>query len=416
MQRGKRRWGIRGLLLLLFCAAGLTGACSKNQKVDSEGKEGIFCKDVSIFDCQGTQSFCDKGMLRIEEGLMFFYEYGTGRSYPLCSNAYCKHEPYSETNPDPVCEATLEGLKYACIYGENVYVVQEIGWQTLKVQVRNLKESGYRIVAEIPYCAGFSAMGFNAVRGDKAYLFLGEIQKTQEVEDVLTYTSDDLYTSLVELDLKTGKHKTLFCIEEGDRKYKVLRTVYAEQGIYMQWYYEDTYFDVETMLGGVNEYWDKFFYVSYDGTEKKELCQEVGELTAFDKESPEKPMVAAIGEQGVYYPLIEENILKCYRYEKEAEKVYEQPIEKERLQYVGESGNYLLISAVMPDGGYCVTGTDLTTKEEKRMELEKPFIFLPLCDGVFEKWENRGGENYRELWKYEDIFSENGSPFLTIKE
>lgn len=109
------------------------------------------------------------------------------------------------------------------------------------------------MVAKLPYCQTFSASGYNAIIGDKAYLLLAEIDNLMDDGRVKAYTSNDLYTFLVELDLQTGEYKTLFHTE-GEEKYKILQTVYAEDGVYCRCYYEDTEMNEDFAEFTVNEY------------------------------------------------------------------------------------------------------------------------------------------------------------------
>ena len=410
MDRSLKRFLTAVICLALFITVG----CKKEEQKNLD-KEG-FCTDISVFECIHGRSFCDKGMVQIEEGLMIFYEYETGRSYPLCSNAYCEHLPYDEvTNPDPVCEATMKELKTACVYDDFVYTIQSTGIQEITIQARNLKESGYRTVATLPYCQTFSTQGYNAIIGDKAYLLLAEIDNLKEDEFVLSYTSNDLYTYLVELDLNTGEYKPLFHIE-GEDKYKILQTVYGEEGVYCRWYYEDIETSEDFTDFTVNDYHEAFYYVAYDGSEVKELCPELVEVTSFGGDVPMTVMVAGISEIGAYLPNAEQTAVECYYYDGNKETVFELPEGYNWLSVSGVGEDFILMTFMTPEKTYETVGFDLTTDQLTIQKDSEYITYSAVCDGAF--WKHCSDETgeYRELWLYEDIFSEAGKPLLSVRE
>lgn len=410
MSRSLKRF-LTAAMCLALC---ITVGCKKEEQKNLE-KEG-FCADVSVFDCLQGQSFCDKGMVQIEEGLMMFYEYETGRNYPLCSDAYCEHLPYDEsTNPDPVCEATMKELKTACVYGDYVYTIQETGIQEITVQSRDLKESGYRMVAKLPYCQTFSTSGLNAVIGDKAYLLLAEIDNLEDDGITQTYTSNDLYTYLVELDLKTGEYKTLFHID-GEEKYKILQTVYGEEGVYCRCYYEDIEMNEDYTNFSVNDYREAFYYIAYDGSEVKELCQELVEVTAFGGGELPTVMVSGINERGAFLPNAEGTKVEYYRFDGEKEIVVTLPEGYERLSVNGVGEDVLLLTLITPEKTYETMGLDLTTKQLIAQKDSEYVNYSAVYDGAFWKYCSDETGEYRELWMYEDIFLEEGKPLLSVRE
>lgn len=411
----KRSRYLRGMLTVaVFLCLCITAGCKKKAP-EKTAEEGFFTK-MSVFDCLRGQAFCDKGMVQIEDGLMIFYEYETGRSYPLCSDVYCEHLPYSEsTNPDPVCEATMKDLKAACVHGDYVYAIQQTGVQEVTVQERNLKGKGYRTVAKLPYCQAYSSQGNNAIIGDKAYLLLAEIDNSKDDGLSLSYTSNDLYTFLVELDLQTGKYKTLFHIEEKE-KYKILQTVYAKEGIYCRCYYEAIEMSADFTDFTVNDYREKFFYVPYDGNGVKELCPELTGLTSFHGEEQPEVWVSGIGEYGVYLENGEMTRVECYRYDGNKDTVFEVPEGDTRLRINGISGNKMLLTLTTPEMTYKTAGLDLTDRKNLLCDNPDNTGYVAVGDGIFWKLCSDETGAYRELWRYEDIFSEEGKPLLSISE
>lgn len=417
MNRKLKKMMATGMLLVMSVTAG----CGNKTKTKEATEEG-FCTDISVFDCMYDPSFCDKGIVTVEDGLMIFYEYETGKSYPLCSDAYCEHLPYDEkTNPDPVCEATLKDLERACIHGDYVYAIQNTGIQEITVQARNLKESGYRVVATLPYCQTFSSEGYNAIMGDKAYLLLAEIDDLKDDGMSLSYTSNDLYTYLVELDLKTGEYKTLFHIE-GDEKYKVLYTVYGEDGIYCCSYYEDFTYGIDDEGNTdftdfkLNEYREVLHFIPYDGSEIKEVCPELAEMIAVSGGVFPEIMISGIGERGAYLTNKEYTKIECYRYDGGKETVYEVPAEYKTLSYVGVCEDKLLMELQSSDGTYTMAGYDLTTGELLLRDDPENASYSMICgEGFWKTWES-GDAKYKELWTYEEFFSENGKPLLAMIE
>lgn len=412
-----KRWNAglkRFMAVAVLFVIGVTAGCGK--KAEQTGsKGGGFCSDISVFDCLLGQSFCDKGMVRIEEGLMMFYEYETGRSYPLCSDAYCEHVPYDEKkNPDPVCEATMKDLKTACVHGDYVYTIQQTGIQELTVQARNLKESGYRVVAKLPYCQTFSTSGYNEIIGDKAYLLLGEIDKVFGDELISSYTSNDLYTFLVELDLRTGEYKTLFHIE-GEEKYQILQTVYDKEGIYCRCYYGDVDFDEETMKLTVNEYREAFYYVPYDGTGVKELCKELVDDVSYKNGEMPVVTVSGISEYGAYFVNEEMTKVECYCYDGKKETVFELPEGYTRLHIDGVSGNKMIMTLTDSKMNDKIAGLDLTTGELIIRDKLENISYVAVCDEGF--WRYIDGEQgtYRELCTYRDIFYGEGTTLISIE-
>jgi len=409
----RRNRSLRICLAAALCLALCVTAGCKKEEPEIPVEEG-FCAEISVFDCLQGLGFCDKGMTRVEEDLIMFYEYETGRSYPLCSDAYCEHIPYnSRSNPDPVCEATLEELKMACVHGDYVYTIQRTGVQEITVRARNLMESGYRTVATLPYCQTFSPEGYNAIIGDKAYLLLAEIDNLQEDELLLSYTSNDLYTYLVELDLKTGEYRTLFHIE-GEEKYKVLQTVYGDEGVYCRSYYEDTENNEDFTQYKINEYREMFSYAAYDGAEK-ELCPELVELTAYYGEGIFPNLASGISEYGAY--LVNEDMTKveCYKYDGGKETVFELPEGYTKLLINAINGDKMIMELTTQEGTYKTAGFDLTSGELIIRDNTERTSYVAVCDEGFTKFcqDEQGG--YRELWTYRDIFSKDGKPLLTIR-
>lgn len=411
----RKRSNLMKVFIVVMCLylCGTVG-CKKEEQ-EKKAEEG-FCTDISVFDCQQGLSFCDKGMVKVEEGLIMFYEYETGRSYPLCSDAYCEHIPYdSRTNPDPVCEATAEELRKACIYGDYVYIIQETGIQEITVQVRDLKESGYRMLATLPYCQTFSAQGYNAIIGDKAYLLLAEIDNLEDDGITQAYTSNDLYTYLVELDLKTGEYKTLFHID-GEEKYKILQTVYGKEGVYCRCYYEDIEMSEDYTNFTVNDYREAFYYIAYDGSEVKELCQELVEMTAFGEGESPTVMVSGINESGAFLPNAEGTKVEYYRFDGEKETAITLPEGYERLSVSGVGEDVLLMTFITPEKTYETMGLDLTTKQLIAQKDPEYVNYSAVYDGAFWKYCSDETGEYRELWMYKDIFSEAGKPLLSVRE
>lgn len=411
----RKRSNLMKFFIVVMCLSLCGVAGCKKEEPEKMAEEG-FCTDISVFDCQQGLSFCDKGMVKVEEGLIIFYEYETGRSYPLCSDAYCEHIPYdSRTNPDPVCEATAEELRKACIHGDYVYIIQETGIQEITVQVRDLKESGYRLLATLPYCQAYSAQGYNAIIGDKAYLLLAEIDDLEDDGIAQSYTSNDLYTYLVELDLKTGEYKTLFHID-GEEKYKILQTVYGEEGVYCRCYYEDIEMNEDFTVFSVNDYREAFYYIAYDGSEVKELCQELVEVTAFGGGELPTVMVSGINERGAFLPNAEGTEVEYYRFDGEKEIVVTLPEGYERLSVNGGGEDVLLMTFITPEKSYETMGFDLTTKQLIAQKDSEYANYSAVYDGAFWKYCSDETGEYKELWMYEDIFSETGKPLLSVRE
>lgn len=409
----KRSRSLRICLAAALCLALCVTAGCKKEEPEEPVEEG-FCTEISVFDCLQGLGFCDKGMTRVEDGLIMFYEYETGRSYPLCSDAYCEHIPYdSRKNPDPVCEATLEELRKACIYGDYVYTIQQTGIQEITVRARNLKESGYRVVATLPYCQAFSTQGYNAIIGDKAYLLLAEIDNLQESELGSSYTSNDLYTYLVELDLNTGEYRTLFHIE-GEKKYQILQTVYSDEGVYCRSYYGDTEENEDFTLHRINEYRELFSYVAYDGAEK-DLCPELVELTAYFGEGAFPNVASGISEYGAYIANDDSTKVECYKYDGGKETVFELPEGYTKLYINAISGDKMIMELTTQEGTYKTAGFDLTSGELFIRDNPDRTGYIAVCDDCFTKYCADEQGSYREFWAYRDIFSEDGKPLLTIR-
>jgi len=411
----RRSRSIKVFLAVLMCLSLCVAVGCKKEESDNRTEE-TFCGEISVFDCLEGRALCDKGMVKVENGLIMFYEYETGTSYPLCSDAYCEHIPYdSVSNPDPVCEATLAELRNACIHGDYVYTIQQTGIQEITIQARNLKERGYRLVTTLPYCQTYSAQGYNAIIGDKAYLLLAEIDNLQEDAFGSSYTSNDLYTYLVELDLKTGEYKTLFHIED-EKKYKILQTVYTEEGIYCQWYYEDVEMSADFTEYTLHDYWDRFYYVPYDGSGAKELCPELVALTAHRDGVQPQVRVLSIGRNGAYFTNEEMTTVECYRYDGGQETVFELPEGYTKLYINGISGDKMIMTLVTPEEIRKTAGVDLTTGDLSLCDNPDRSGYIAVSDEGFWKNCNREDGYYRELWLYEDIFSGDGKPLLSVRE
>lgn len=401
---------LRCMIVLIFLIVLSMMGC----KIDSNQSTEIgmeFCNDVSYFDCMEGKSFCDLGMVRIENGLIMFHEYDTGKVYPLCSDAYCKHEPYAVgKNPDPVCEATMKGLVRACVYKDYLYVLQEDGFQSLILKSRDLTQSGYKTVAKLPYTLAYSK-AYNALRDNKLYLFGSDTDLEDGDELGHIYTSHDFNTYLLEVDIKTGAYQKLFEFDV-EEKYQILNATYGKKGIFIQGYYEDVDFNQESLELTVNEYREVFYFVSYDGKEKKRLRPDVTEITEFGVGRMRKAVVNGITEDGIYVSHVDTGKFLCYSYDGMVSVVYEIPDEVINWDVSSISGTACVLFMIYSDGRESTVGIELNTRKMTSLSRDNWISFLGQIDGVFEIVQKKDQETYHEYWTYESLVSENDKAML----
>ncbi len=80
-------------------------------------------KVVSVFN----QTFNNDGILFEKNGLLHFVDAKSGKDIVLCDKPNCPHESYSFGNPNPVCNAAINGafMNGYAIYGDRLYFVAQ---------------------------------------------------------------------------------------------------------------------------------------------------------------------------------------------------------------------------------------------------------------------------------------------------
>ncbi|MDD6035398.1 MAG: hypothetical protein PUC30_04285 [Lachnospiraceae bacterium] len=269
MRKKRCLYAVVGLLCLMLCSG---VGCKKEREISvNQGKD--LCNDISRFKAAfpggSYMSFCDSGFSFVENNLLMFHEYESDLIYPLCSEAYCAHEPKSLSNPDPKCEAAKSDVTSAVVYGHDLYVFQESEFGKTIVSVRNLLESGYREIVELPYSLTVTVPGiYNMISDEKALLVVTDIGD----KDVMGVISQQDYPTVVlELDLKSGKYKELFRIEAGPQIRTISR---VKNGIGLYFLHGTGEIQIGEngeLIQIPGELYDYYYYVDMETKEWKEI-------------------------------------------------------------------------------------------------------------------------------------------------
>lgn len=310
MKNKRYLYALTGLISLLIC---MGSGCQKEKEMPT-GPQEESGKQVSRFDASlmgvSFKGFCDSGYCYYENGLVTFHEYESNLIYPLCSEAYCDHAPQSDNNPDSNCEAVQADVTSAVIHGNYLYLFQmhEIG-KTV-VNVRNLLESGYKQLTELPYALTETVPGiYNEIQNDKAWLIATDMSDLTDISGGVS--QQDYPTVILELNLSTGKYEELFRMEAGPQIRKITRT---KEGIVLSF--------LKGVGGGVQvdengdvlldengkvtflpyKLYNLYFYVDINTKECKELTSlmpDGGLVTDVEQREEDKRYLIGFSEDGI---------------------------------------------------------------------------------------------------------------------
>lgn len=288
---------------MLFLTA-LGGIGCRKKENPAIGQKNVLFGTSSRFTATMSggrfESFCDRGFLYEEERLLMFQEYESRNVYPLCSEAYCAHEPYSESNPKPTCEAAIPDVTAAAINGHELYVFCEQEFGKTTVLVRDLYESGYKEVAKLPYSMTLCVPGiYNLMKEDKAYLIMSD---TGNFDVTGIIVQQEMPTVILELELKTGKYREVFRIQEGPQ-IRAMAEMQNGLGLYFLYGTTDVRFEEDgTPVLTPGDLYDTYYYVDFEVNSWKEISSLMpeGGLRKEDFEaSDEKLVFVSFSEHGV---------------------------------------------------------------------------------------------------------------------
>lgn len=288
-------------MLFLIGAGGI--ACGKGDSLAKGQRSGI-CGTYTRFTAsfpEGTfESFCDSGFLSEEQKILMFQEYESKKVYPLCSEVYCEHEPRSVSNPNPTCEAAIPDVTAAAINGHELYVFQESEFGKTSVLVRNLYESGYRELVQIPYSMTICVPGiYNLMKEDKAYLIVSDTGNSNAVGII---SQQDYPTVILELELKTGKYQELFRIHEGPQ-IRAMAEMKEGLGLYFLYGTDEVRFEADgTPVFLPGDRYDTYYYIDLEKKNWKEissLMPEHGLRKEVSEEDESNLVFVSFSEQGI---------------------------------------------------------------------------------------------------------------------
>lgn len=288
MRKQSRKWFC--FLLFTLVLFGVLAGCGKEKK-EKEGDFGHLSENFSFFKSVG---WCDKGYIAINQSTINFTEFATQKTYPLCSKAYCTHEPWNPvTNPDPECEATLQNIEKVCVRGDEIFTFQNLEWGKTCVMVRNLFEHGYKKLVDLPYV--FDFLSYHLIIGDHAYLFMGEAPVDNGSG---AYSNNDILYVLVELNLTTGEYKEKLRLS-GEKHFQFFRESFSQDGIYIYCYYDKSSLD-EDFVFELFDYAERGYFVPFNDEEPKLICEDYFAQINKDSVQTSKDKTLFVNSKGVY--------------------------------------------------------------------------------------------------------------------
>lgn len=157
-------------------------------------------------------AFSDTGYYYLAEGFLYYADFATGINISLCPRVGCKH------NDELICEGWIGSAEEQMFcYGDKLYYLDSDTYGT-HLYRRNLDGTGLATVATL--CDDYLKELENChiqflkkvVSGGYLY-YTAEVRAFESVDNVVT--GKYLCTLLMQLDLKTGKEKTLLKRDNG---------------------------------------------------------------------------------------------------------------------------------------------------------------------------------------------------------
>ena len=170
----------------------------------------IYAKDVGVapFACSEEGYF-----FLIDSSFLCFLDTDSGYSAILCSKAGCKHNKETKATS---CEAYVPGIVDIMFYqDEMIYYAAmdlEYGWQ---LYGRNPDGTGLRKITTLGsrYFSQNTAANLGSWAVDDDYLYYTvSVDGIKEIDGV--YTSSNLFSALVRLNLANGKEEELFRVDD----------------------------------------------------------------------------------------------------------------------------------------------------------------------------------------------------------
>ena len=89
---------------------------SKGDYRPNEIKESNDKQSRTALDFTGKMSFTDNGAVELnDDSILYYYDFISGLSTPICSKPNCKHEGLSLSDPEPSCDGYVPGINTSCI-------------------------------------------------------------------------------------------------------------------------------------------------------------------------------------------------------------------------------------------------------------------------------------------------------------
>lgn len=188
------------VLSICLLSSGLS-ACSSEDKTEKPSSENQLQSDYMEVD--GILTKTEKGSFSVHAGLMYFTDYETQTSIPICGKPNCRHLSVYEdekTTCNAVCSSS-----YMFPYKEKLYRIESVDELYVKNEegLSNLELSD-RLLTDQSWLSGINDITKDGVYFTYQEKYIGE----KEIEgDLLMY---DAYIEKEDLFGKTGEMKVIY--------------------------------------------------------------------------------------------------------------------------------------------------------------------------------------------------------------
>lgn len=309
-------------LSLFFLSAGLS-ACTSADKTEKPSSENQLQSDYMEVD--GILTKTEKGSFSVHAGLMYFTDYETKTSIPVCGKPNCRHLSVYE-DEKTTCNAVCSS-PYMFPYKDKLYRIERGEDQKGKLIASEMDGSNPKTVGT--FFSGDMLESVVILNGNMYYTY-SELQKENIAEQGGSQAQDgqimDFNCSMNRLDLDTSEQTEIVTLEDvnhilmlgGTKEYQVCAVVKNDGVQYNLFDYEEgtlteislntaDYQHVEIMPDG------KGFY--YIGDEGKSLysyhidSKENERIVKAEELGAEKVNVEGVSEEGVFLRAFPENEL-----------------------------------------------------------------------------------------------------------
>lgn len=258
-------------LSLFFLSAGLS-ACSSADKTEKPSSENQLQSDYMEVD--GILTKTEKGSFSAHAGLMYFTDYETQTSIPVCGKPNCRHLSVYE-DEKTTCSAVCSS-PYMFPYKDKLYRIERGEDQKGKLIASEMDGSNPKTVGT--FFSGDMLESVVILNGNMYYTY-SELQKENIAEQGESQAQDgqimDFNCSMNRLDLDTSEQTEIVTLKDvnhilmlgGTKEYQVCAVV-KNDGVYFT--YQEKYVGEKEIEG------DLLVYDAY--IEKDDLFGKTGEM------------------------------------------------------------------------------------------------------------------------------------------